>query len=570
MGQLTSVFGSSAYQAPSTTPPQATLSSLGLARLLYFNVRDYGAIGDGVADDTAAITAAISAASSSVTGGGTVFLPPGQYLTSSTLTFPGLVSMVGSGWSASYIVPTDTAHDVIAVNISGVSKTFHHMFAGFAIYPKSNFSAGAGIHLGNSGKGTVRDVKIDGSLGGKPYYGVQLDQVSDTVFQNVRVEGTISDAWHLETANGATIVEIFWDAACTARSAGGWGMNVQPDNTSSGDIEGLHLEAMSFYQNTSGGVYLNANTVLSGKSIRNIHLNGTYLDTNTGPGLQTAGTATIENVSMQGVWCSNNGGYGLYLGSNLRAFTVTGGYVLLNGTDGIRVDGAQNGLIAGLLIKSNSQTTDLASYGLFITGSAQEVVFGNLDIYNDSGGYTNRQNGISVGSSVLDLDFYSCKHDTGSGTTKLSHNASSSARVRYANMRDNTGSNNVFQVKSGSSGSDVAVVDLFGNASFTGTLTTSGGIKGAIVLKTSNYNVGNTDDTIAANAASLTITLPAASSNTGRKYTICNTANGSSTSVASSGGTIAGHTSPYAVPALASAWGFAQFQSNGTDWQIVG
>jgi len=48
-----------------------------------FNVKDFGATGDGAANDTAAIQAAITAASVS---GGTVYLPNGTYLVSSTLT----------------------------------------------------------------------------------------------------------------------------------------------------------------------------------------------------------------------------------------------------------------------------------------------------------------------------------------------------------------------------------------------------------------------------------------------------------------------------------------------------
>lgn len=47
-----------------------------------FNVRQYGAVGDGVADDTLAIRAAISAANSA--GGGVVYFPAGTYLLSTT------------------------------------------------------------------------------------------------------------------------------------------------------------------------------------------------------------------------------------------------------------------------------------------------------------------------------------------------------------------------------------------------------------------------------------------------------------------------------------------------------
>lgn len=68
----------------------------GLAGLFY-NVKSYGAIGDGVADDGASITAAITAAAASVGTGGIVFFPPGRYRSTSIITLPSGVSMMGAG-----------------------------------------------------------------------------------------------------------------------------------------------------------------------------------------------------------------------------------------------------------------------------------------------------------------------------------------------------------------------------------------------------------------------------------------------------------------------------------------
>jgi len=58
-----------------------------------FNVKDYGATGDGVTDDTAAIQAAISAAPA----GATAFFPAGVYLVSSPVRLRGGLSYVGEG-----------------------------------------------------------------------------------------------------------------------------------------------------------------------------------------------------------------------------------------------------------------------------------------------------------------------------------------------------------------------------------------------------------------------------------------------------------------------------------------
>jgi hypothetical protein len=58
------------------------------------NVRSHGALGNGVADDTAAVNAAIAAVAGT---GGEVFFPPGAYLVSSEIVVPGGVLLRGTG-----------------------------------------------------------------------------------------------------------------------------------------------------------------------------------------------------------------------------------------------------------------------------------------------------------------------------------------------------------------------------------------------------------------------------------------------------------------------------------------
>jgi len=77
-----------------------------------FNVKDYGALGDGVSDDTAAIQAAIDAAY--VAGGGTVYLPAGEYRVSGgeepsdgCLMLKSNVYLVGAGMGETVIKLVD-------------------------------------------------------------------------------------------------------------------------------------------------------------------------------------------------------------------------------------------------------------------------------------------------------------------------------------------------------------------------------------------------------------------------------------------------------------------------------
>lgn len=75
---------------------------------LNINVKDYGAIGDGVADDTAALNAALLAAT-----GGTLYIPEGTYLTSLGLRIPSNTRVTGAGMDQTIIKLSDDAERTI-------------------------------------------------------------------------------------------------------------------------------------------------------------------------------------------------------------------------------------------------------------------------------------------------------------------------------------------------------------------------------------------------------------------------------------------------------------------------
>src|SRR5690348_10346074 len=69
-----------------------------------YNVKAYGAQGDGLTDDTAAIVAAIAAATPVF---GTVYLPTGTYHHTG-FTVPAAVSLTGAGMDVASLVYTPT------------------------------------------------------------------------------------------------------------------------------------------------------------------------------------------------------------------------------------------------------------------------------------------------------------------------------------------------------------------------------------------------------------------------------------------------------------------------------
>lgn len=97
-------------------PPYTRLRTTGSGKLIYdmavtalewTSVRDFGAVGNGVADDTAAIRAAITAMATS----GVLYFPPGRYCVSDTIEFVKSGCIMGMP-GASVIVPTSADKDI--------------------------------------------------------------------------------------------------------------------------------------------------------------------------------------------------------------------------------------------------------------------------------------------------------------------------------------------------------------------------------------------------------------------------------------------------------------------------
>lgn len=88
-----------------------------------FNVKDYGALGNGVADDTTAVQNAINAAAAA-TNGGVVYFPPGNYIVTPVGSTPALtiggnnVKLLGAGRKATTLTKSTTG---TLLRISGPS-----------------------------------------------------------------------------------------------------------------------------------------------------------------------------------------------------------------------------------------------------------------------------------------------------------------------------------------------------------------------------------------------------------------------------------------------------------------
>ena len=129
------------------------------------SVKDFGAVGDGAADDTAAIQAAINAAD-----GRTVLLPAGTYKITSTLTFTPTaatfekpIRLVGEGMFSSVIDTRVAGGAAIAIESSGTFKfATGGVLSNFGIITNGAPASADGIRLYSVFHLTIDHVRVSG------------------------------------------------------------------------------------------------------------------------------------------------------------------------------------------------------------------------------------------------------------------------------------------------------------------------------------------------------------------------------------------------------------------------
>ena len=132
----------------------------------YIDVRDYGATGDGVTDDTAAIQAAENAADDANSD---LYFPPGTYLISSTVEFSTGVSVLAAPGAsivetaALMLTPMFKWTNANDFTVEGLTFTGAQTFA---LFTGSAADSRCAIYLDTCSRFAVRDVKVTAKSSG--------------------------------------------------------------------------------------------------------------------------------------------------------------------------------------------------------------------------------------------------------------------------------------------------------------------------------------------------------------------------------------------------------------------
>lgn len=138
------------------------------------SVLRYGAVGDGITDDTAAIQAAIVAANDYVTAG-SVFFPAGKYLISAPLVIDRRVHVIGEGMGSQvYQSADDHVFDIAPYTSAAChSMSMQRLHLGSAATTPGK----ACINISGVSGGKFEEIYLDGG-----YYGVAITNSHNNIF----------------------------------------------------------------------------------------------------------------------------------------------------------------------------------------------------------------------------------------------------------------------------------------------------------------------------------------------------------------------------------------------------
>ena len=336
------------------------------------SVKDFGAIGDGVTDDTAAIQAAINASSGKV-----LYLPAGTYLCS-MLTLVSNLTLAGAGQNNTVLKSDGTVADNFVVGQNTSYVTVQNLQVDFADIASVNATSALGFF--NSNFVAIRNCKVVKFN----KLGIAMNSVRNFWIQDNYIERTTPDAQGvneciLTTETGPQTNEYGWIQNNVCNNAGtllqGGHFFIENNtvlNWRYGAGIGIAQTSTTIY-NVISNNYISGNYTgvdSDGFSVKGIecwgsltNILGNIIHGASGPGIFVGGTNTL---------IKNNT---LYNNNTYTAETPSAGIALAYST---AVYNANNSVIVGNRCVDTLGASGTQQYGILIgVNVASVVVVGN-------------------------------------------------------------------------------------------------------------------------------------------------------------------------------------------------
>ncbi len=325
------------------------------ARTTFFNVRDYGATGNGLTFDTKAINAGIDSAFAA--GGGTVYFPAGNYLTGSIRLKSNITLYLDQG-AVIVALPADTPgqYDTAEESVNDVYQDFGHshfhnsliwgenlhdvtikgsgMIWGKGLVrsyggPEEKNYANKSISLLNCRNVIIRDVTI--LHGG--WFAILATGVDNLTIDNLKIDtnrdGMDIDCCHHVHVSDCTVNSPRDDGICL-KSSFALGYPRSTENVTitncqvSGYVEGTLLDGTLQRDERTEGHGATGRIKFGTESnggFKNITISNCTFDYCRGLALETVDGANLENVTIDNITMRDvtNSPFFIRLGARMRA-----------------------------------------------------------------------------------------------------------------------------------------------------------------------------------------------------------------------------------------------------------
>ncbi len=348
---------------------------------LLYNVKDYGATGDGTTDDTASINAAVAAANTA--GSGTVYLPRGTYIVSGTITSPASrVFVAGMGPSAIVKLSagfTGSAVFSLTNDYSGVRGLY--FIGGPSGTPSAN-PAAAMVQITAAKNCSIIDIDVRNVNG----YAIEALGNSSRgpnglTIENIRGTNT---AFGIHT-KGDVGSQYSIQASIT---------NVNLQIVTGGDVllieDSWDVLIMNVNSAVGGSLSSNASNLrISGRCATILCFN---LDVGTYP-TQPGGTPAVVIESGTNGSPDNINIIGGIFQDSLTGLSITGGSNILvqgvrmqqNGTHGLAISGGSNIQINNCMFSGNGQTAGSGRYDAYINTTNSPITINRCEFITPQG-----------------------------------------------------------------------------------------------------------------------------------------------------------------------------------------
>lgn len=406
----------------------------------YISVKDYGAVGNGIADDTAAIQDAINyaatLAAASPNRGAAVDFPPGQYRCTATLTISSSrISLRGRGSFHSQIIrgtnygptinilsqTTGTLNILERIEVSGL--TLYHDISSAVAMTAPHLQAAGVVH------GRFLDLDINNGA-----YGIYLYGGVDIEIKSCDIIGSFTTG-----ANNGIAGVTLADAAASGYSVGsvvplptqilisdtevfgplntGWQyallINAAEDVTSSNCYYGNSRYYNVYIQQNARNQPILEVAFTNGTYIDGSGADSVRIDGSAGSGAQYIGTVSFDGCDIKGQG-GQTPGSGIFVDGTARAGTyaqacrnlrVSGCRIGDYANNGIWLVGCVNSIISANQIGGNNYGNAASGRGILVGSTADRVsiVDNRIGGLPEGGGTSFQVSGIELVSGATNV-----------------------------------------------------------------------------------------------------------------------------------------------------------------------